>query len=387
MQSHAATKDSSSQTSKPFFDAKPAHSPFYSPAPCSGAGPAIQTRLSVGAPGDRFEREADAVADQVVQRKAASVQGAEAAPSVQAKCAKCEHEETVQRQADGQSAPDGGGHATDSVQQGISAQRGAGQPLDPAVRREMEQGIGADFSNVRIHTGAPASDLNDMLHARAFTHGRDVFFNAGEYDPGSSAGRHLLAHELAHVVQQRQGGASDASEARASAAANQVAAGGAVPASSLGGAEPGGLHCDPDEDAKPKPEGPQPLPPFRLPPLVPPMQLQPPQLDWLKMRQTFDSRGLSMNDRDGASILAEWQRGSRLLDTLGMDDKFKFWFIDKPWLLNLGISMQLDQINARDNPNAMDRFDREWKNAYPDEFRTPMIPIFDLDWFRKGNKK
>jgi len=272
---------------------------------------------------------------------------------------------------------------------GARAQRsaGPGAALPPPQRAFFERAFGQDFSNVRLHTDANAGAYARTLGAKAVTSRDDIAFAPGRYAPGSLPGRTLLAHELAHVAQQRQGGSADASEARASAAADRVAAGGAVPASSLGGAEPGGLHCDPDEDAKPKPEGPQPLPPFRLPPLVPPMQLQPPQLDWLKMRQTFDSRGLSMNDRDGASILSEWQRGSRLLDTFGMDDRFKFWFIDKPWLLNLGISMQLDQVNARDNPNAMDRFDREWKNAYPDEFRTPMIPIFDLDWFRKGNKK
>lgn len=273
---------------------------------------------------------------------------------------------------------------------GARAQRsaGPGAVLPPPQRAFFERAFGQDFSNVRLHTDPNAGAYTQALGAKAVTSREDIAFAPGRYAPGSLPGRTLLAHELAHVVQQRQGGSADASEARAGAAANRVAAGGAAPAASLGGAEPGGLHCDPDEQAKPPtPEGPQPLPPFRLPPLVPPMQLQPPQLDWLKMRSTFDSRGLSMNDRDGASILAEWQRGSRLLDTLGMDDRFKFWFIDKPWLLNLGISMQLDQINARDNPNAMDRADREWKNAYPDEFRTPMIPIFDLDWFRKGNKK
>lgn len=278
--------------------------------------------------------------------------------------------------------------AAGSRQSGLDA---GSRALPPPQLAFFERAYGQDFSQVRLHTGPDANAFARSLGAKAVTSHEDIAFAAGRYAPESLPGRTLLAHELAHVVQQRQGGASDASEARAGAAANQVAAGGAVPASSLGGAEPGGLHCDPDDDAKakpqPKPEGPEPLPPFRLPPLMPPMQLQPPQLDWLKMRSTFDSRGLSMNDRDSASILSEWQRGSAMLDFFGMDDKFKFWFIDKPWLLNLGISMQLDQINARDNPNAMDRFDREWKNAYPDEFRTPMIPIFDLNWFRKGNKK
>lgn len=196
MQTRAAAIKSASHASKPFFDSQAARSTsFFSPSP------AIQTKLTVGAPGDRFEREADTVADAVVQRMESRPGGGSAVPPVQAKCAKCEHEDTVQRQADG-SGSDGGAHVANSVQQGLAEQRGAGQSLDASLRQEMEQGIGADFSGVRIHTGAPAADLNDTLHARAFTHGQDVFFNAGEFNPHSSAGRHLLAHELTHVVQQ-----------------------------------------------------------------------------------------------------------------------------------------------------------------------------------------
>lgn len=196
MQTHAAATESASHASKPFFGSQPAHATsFFS------ATPVIQTKLTVGQSGDRFEREADSVADGVVQRMASRVGGATAVPSVQAKCAKCEHEDTVQRRVDG-STSDASADAADSVQQGLAAQRGAGQSLDAPLRQEMEQGIGADFSGVRVHTGAPAADLNDTLHARAFTHGQDVFFNSGEFDPGSSAGRHLLAHELTHVVQQ-----------------------------------------------------------------------------------------------------------------------------------------------------------------------------------------
>lgn len=163
---------------------------------------AIQAKLAVGEAGDRFEREADAVADAVVQRKQSPTSVMSTASALQAKCAECEREDGIQLQAEGRSTQGVGAQATDAVQRGIATQRGGGQPLESSVRREMEQGIGADFSGVRIHTGAPASELNDSLRARAFTHGQDVFFNAGEFNPGSSEGRHLLAHELTHVVQQ-----------------------------------------------------------------------------------------------------------------------------------------------------------------------------------------
>ena len=69
----------------------------------------------------------------------------------------------------------------------------------------MEQAFGADFGGVRVHTDTRASSVNDSLHARAFTRGQDLFFRQGEYDPSSSAGRELIAHELTHVVQQRAG--------------------------------------------------------------------------------------------------------------------------------------------------------------------------------------
>jgi hypothetical protein len=79
---------------------------------------------------------------------------------------------------------------------------GSGSSLDGKTRSEMEAGIGADFSQVRIHTGAHASSLNRSISAKAFTRGSDVFFDKGQYNPGSTAGKRLIAHELTHVVQQ-----------------------------------------------------------------------------------------------------------------------------------------------------------------------------------------
>ena len=80
---------------------------------------------------------------------------------------------------------------------------GAGRPLDGGVRSRMEGAFGQDFSGVRVHSGDRASRAAASLHARAFTTGADVAFNAGEYRPGTIEGDALLAHELAHVVQQR----------------------------------------------------------------------------------------------------------------------------------------------------------------------------------------
>ncbi len=197
MKTRAAARQAHSHSSKPLFGSHAQRATtFFSPST------PIQTKLSVGEPGDHFEREADSVADAVVQRMATHSTGGSTVPSVQTKCAKCEHEERVHRQAEMNSTPEAGAEITDAMQHGLAAQSGGGQALAAPLRQEMEQGIGADFSGVRIHTGAPAASLNDMLHARAFTHGRDVFFNAGQFDPGSSAGKHLLAHELTHVVQQ-----------------------------------------------------------------------------------------------------------------------------------------------------------------------------------------
>ena len=66
----------------------------------------------------------------------------------------------------------------------------------------MESAFGTDFSQVRIHTNSTAIQMNKELNAQAFTHGSDIYFNSGKYDPSSSSGQHLLAHELTHTVQQ-----------------------------------------------------------------------------------------------------------------------------------------------------------------------------------------
>jgi hypothetical protein len=97
---------------------------------------------------------------------------------------------------------DGATDAAPEVEQAVQAARGGGHALDSSVRTQMEPVFSADFSGVRVHADAQADALSRSLNARAFTTGQDVFFRQGAYDPGSSGGQELLAHELTHVVQQ-----------------------------------------------------------------------------------------------------------------------------------------------------------------------------------------
>ena len=92
--------------------------------------------------------------------------------------------------------------ATPEVEATIEQARGGGRSLDTGIQRQMESAFGTNFSGVRVHTDSTADALNQSLSARAFTTGQDIFFRQGEYNPGSSSGKELLAHELTHVVQQ-----------------------------------------------------------------------------------------------------------------------------------------------------------------------------------------
>lgn len=103
-------------------------------------------------------------------------------------------------------ARDDGPSSMDAIERSIEQSRGGGHGLDHRTRGQMESAFGADFGGVRIHTDSRADSLSQSLSARAFATGQDVFFRQGEYDPGSSSGRELLAHELTHVVQQTGGG-------------------------------------------------------------------------------------------------------------------------------------------------------------------------------------
>jgi hypothetical protein len=210
----------------------------------------IQAKLTVNQPGDIYEKEADAMADTVVQRSSepASIQTKSnlsvgvVAPFIQKKCAHCEKEEKLQEKEkddpvkekiqkkpifEGNSEPpeddkniqrkcaacekekklqkkpdvNSSGTST-NIESSLISSKGSGFPLPVAALSQMERSFSADFSKVRIHHDSSSVQMSRDLNAQAFTHGSDVYFNSGKYDTGSNGGKHLLAHELTHVVQQ-----------------------------------------------------------------------------------------------------------------------------------------------------------------------------------------
>lgn len=104
-----------------------------------------------------------------------------------------------------QRSGDGPFEVNDEIAERVNRERGGGQSLDSNIQARMSDATGQDFSSVRVHTGPESHALNESLSAKAFTTGQDIFFREGAYDPGSSGGQELLAHELTHVVQQSSG--------------------------------------------------------------------------------------------------------------------------------------------------------------------------------------
>lgn len=167
-----------------------------------------QPGLRVGVQDDQREHEADRAAERVLSGGFAGGLG-EASPMVYRKCAACavedelivrrqeeEEEEALQLKTstDGQQAP-----GADSAAAAVS--RG-GRALPEALRSYFEPRFATDFSRVRVHTHDAAANAARSINARAFTLGNDIGFAPGEFSPGSYAGRKLIAHELAHTVQQ-----------------------------------------------------------------------------------------------------------------------------------------------------------------------------------------
>jgi len=160
----------------------------------------IQTKLSlskltVGPADDPYEREAERMAAQVAgASSAAPAPDRSSPPPVQ----------TAASTSSAQQPEVGpqGGEVSDEIERALAGSKGGGAPLPAPMRASMEQHFGADFSGVRVHTGPQAGALNQQLDALAFTHGADIYISAGQYNPASSDGQRLLAHELTHVVQQ-----------------------------------------------------------------------------------------------------------------------------------------------------------------------------------------
>ena len=111
-----------------------------------------------------------------------------------------ESEEEEPVRAKGES---GGMVASPNLQNQLKTSKGGGSPLPERTNTFMSDAFGTDFRHVRVHNGAQANKMNQSIQAKAFTHGSDIYFRNGQYNPGNAMGKHLLAHELTHVMQQK----------------------------------------------------------------------------------------------------------------------------------------------------------------------------------------
>jgi len=178
----------------------------------------VQMKLDASTEAPENIQKAEAPAEEsdlqktAIQTKCSSCGKTESAEklNVQQKCASCEGEEkSVQKmeaqpesEAEVQTKSDSASNSGADVESSLKSSKGKGSAMDDNTRSSMESGFGADFSGVRIHTDSKAEKMNQDLGAKAFTNGSDVYFNKGQYNPSTDSGKHLLAHELTHTVQQ-----------------------------------------------------------------------------------------------------------------------------------------------------------------------------------------
>jgi hypothetical protein len=156
----------------------------------------IQTKLKIGEPGDKYEQEADRIADEVMRMPEPSVQR-QLEPEE-------EEEEMVQRRAIANSISPISEGSNESEIPSILHEvlQSPGSPLDSQTRLFMESRLGNDFRQVRVHKDSQAIASAQMLNAKAYTLGQNVVFGEGQYTPETLPGKRLLAHELAHTLQQ-----------------------------------------------------------------------------------------------------------------------------------------------------------------------------------------
>jgi hypothetical protein len=171
---------------------------------CGGSCPRCQAKstLTIGAPDDAYEREADSVADRVMRMPADDATVSPAVSSVQRKCDACEkddEEKLLQPKRECSGPATSGAAAPAGVHDVL---RSSGRPLAPDTRSFFETRFGRDFSRVRVHADAAAGRSAREVSAAAYTVGRDIVFGHGRFAPDTAAGQRLLAHELTHVVQQ-----------------------------------------------------------------------------------------------------------------------------------------------------------------------------------------
>jgi hypothetical protein len=156
----------------------------------------VQAKLELGSPGDTFEQEADRVAEAVVG-------GNHEISPVNSKNGSIVNRELRDPEDDSIQMKSGNPiEASPAFEQKLGNAKGSGNKLPSKVQMEMESGIGADFSEVNLHTDQEANSLSESINAQAFTSGKDVFFAQGKFNPETKDGKKLIAHELTHTVQQ-----------------------------------------------------------------------------------------------------------------------------------------------------------------------------------------
>jgi hypothetical protein len=159
----------------------------------------IQTKLAVNKPGDTLEREADRVAEQVMNAPSTRL---ESPCACGGECPRCQAGPPGREQVQTKRAAPGGSGQAAAPPVVEEVLRSPGRPLDAATRSFMEPRFGHDFSQVRVHSGASAAISARQVNANAYTAGHHIVFAAGQFAPGTNAGQRLIAHELTHVVQQ-----------------------------------------------------------------------------------------------------------------------------------------------------------------------------------------
>jgi outer membrane biosynthesis protein TonB len=251
---------SEGNASQPFFKAETEHhemsdgESFFSPSVRK-----VQTKMTLSQPGDPQEQQADHMAEKVTTNTVAPSLEVQRSPTNEeekvSRAAKKEEEEKISRTADKEeeekvqkkdeeeekvqkkdeeeekvqkkdeeeekvqkkdeeeeksdvqrkTATNGQGTTVHpALASSMNNSKGTGSQLSTGTIKEMSGLFGYDFGTVRIHTDSASEKMNDQLRAQAFTHGQDIYFNSGKFNPGVIAGKKLLAHELTHVVQQKQ---------------------------------------------------------------------------------------------------------------------------------------------------------------------------------------
>ena len=166
----------------------------------TGAVPAVQAKFTLSQPGDSFEREADQVADKVMRMVKPIGRTSPTGTRPNGQTEQSNNAPVMLKTTGVQGSNPGNSEASSMIQNVTGS---SGQPLGTGTQAFFGSRFGHDFSSVRVHTNTPAAASAERLSARAYTTGSNVVFAKGQYAPETNTGKKLLAHELTHVLQQR----------------------------------------------------------------------------------------------------------------------------------------------------------------------------------------